>query len=67
LLVPVTINGMGTTQGGFVSLFARCGVGAAPATALSILFLVLGVIGSLPGGVLYAFAEAPASPGAPAS
>ena len=65
--VPVTINGIGTTQVAFVSLFATSGVGAAPATALSILFLVLGVIGSLPGGVLYAFAEAPASPGAPAS
>jgi glycosyltransferase 2 family protein len=61
--VPVTINGLGTTQVAFVTLFAASGVGAAPATALSILFLVLGVIGSLPGGVLYAFAPA-AAPGA---
>ena len=65
--VPITINGLGTTQVAFVTLFAASGVGAAPATALSVLFLVLGVIGSLPGGVLYAFADAPARPGAQAS
>jgi uncharacterized membrane protein YbhN (UPF0104 family) len=55
--VPITINGLGTTQVAFVTLFAASGIGAAPATALSILFLVLGVVGSLPGGVLYAFGE----------
>jgi hypothetical protein len=65
--VPITINGLGTTQVAFVTLFGASGVGAAPATALSILFLVLGVIGSLPGGVLYALADAPAAPGAQAS
>jgi len=65
--VPITINGLGTTQVAFVTLFAASGVGAAAATALSILFLVLGVIGSLPGGVLYAIADAPATPGAQAS
>ena len=65
--VPITINGLGTTQVAFVTLFGASGVGAAPATALSILFLVLGVIGSLPGGVLYAFGDAPARPGAQAS
>jgi uncharacterized protein (TIRG00374 family) len=65
--VPITINGLGTTQVAFVTLFGRTGVAAAPATALSILFLVLGVIGSLPGGVFYAFADAPPRPGAQAS
>ena len=65
--IPITINGLGTTQVAFVTLFGASGVGAAAATALSILFLVLGVIGSLPGGVLYAMADAPAAPGAQAS
>jgi len=65
--VPITINGLGTTQVAFVTLFGASGVVAAAATALSILFLVLGVIGSLPGGVLYATADAPATPGAQAS
>lgn len=60
--VPITINGLGTTQVAFVTLFGASGVGAAAATALSILFLVLGVIGSLPGGVLYAFSP-PAAAG----
>jgi glycosyltransferase 2 family protein len=54
--VPVTINGLGTTQVAFVTLLGASGVGAAPATALSLLFLALGVIGSLPGGIIYAFA-----------
>jgi len=65
--VPITINGIGTTQVAFVALFGASGVGAAPATALSILFLVLGVIGSLPGGVLYAFGDASARRGTQAS
>jgi len=65
--IPITINGLGTTQVAFVTLFGASGVGAAAATALSILFLVLGVIGSLPGGVLYATTDGPAAPGAQAS
>jgi uncharacterized protein (TIRG00374 family) len=65
--VPITINGLGTTQVAFVTLFGASGVSAPAATALSILFLVLGVIGSLPGGVLYATADAPETPGAQAS
>jgi uncharacterized membrane protein YbhN (UPF0104 family) len=65
--IPITINGLGTTQVAFVTLLGASGAGAAQATALSILFLVLGVIGSLPGGVLYAFAESQARPGARAS
>lgn len=62
--VPVTINGLGTTQVAFVTLLGAAGAGAAEATALSILFLVLGVIGSLPGGVLYALAGPAERPGA---
>jgi uncharacterized protein (TIRG00374 family) len=65
--IPITINGLGTTQVAFVTLLGASGAGAAQATALSILFLVLGVIGSLPGGVLYAITENPVRPGARAS
>jgi uncharacterized protein (TIRG00374 family) len=54
--VPITINGLGTTQVAFVALLGAAGADAARATALSLLFLALGVIGSLPGGVLYALA-----------
>jgi uncharacterized membrane protein YbhN (UPF0104 family) len=55
--VPVTINGLGTTQVAFVTLLGASGIDAARATALSLLFLALGVIGSLPGGIIYAFAD----------
>ncbi len=62
--VPITINGLGTTQVAFVTLLGAAGAGAAEAAALSILFLVLGVIGSLPGGVLYALSGPAERPGA---
>jgi len=62
--VPITINGLGTTQVAFVTLLGAAGAGAAQTTALSILFLALGVIGSLPGGVIYALADPAERPGA---
>lgn len=55
ILLPITVNGIGTSQAAFVWLFARSGVPSADAFALSVLFLALGVIGNLPGAVLYAF------------
>jgi len=55
LSLPVTFNGIGTSQAAFVWFFARAGVDAAPAFALSVLFVALGIVGNLPGGILYAF------------
>jgi hypothetical protein len=55
VLMPITINGIGTTQAGFVWLFGRAGVASAPAFALSVLFLAIAVVGNLPGAVLYLF------------
>jgi len=55
--IPVTINGLGTTQVAFVSLLVPSGADAARATALSLLFLALGLIGTLPGGIIYVFAD----------
>jgi len=55
MLLPVTFNGIGTSQAAFVWFFARAGVDAAPAFALSVLFVALGIVGNLPGGILYAF------------
>ena len=51
VLMPITINGIGTTQAAFVWLFGRAGVASAPAFALSVLFLAIAVVGNLPGGV----------------
>ena len=52
MLLPVTINGLGTSQARFVWFFARAGVAAPPAFALSVLFVGLGMVGNLPGACL---------------
>ncbi len=55
MLLPVTFNGIGTSQYAFFWFFGRVGVPAASTFTLSVLFVVLGVVGNLPGGLLYAF------------
>ena len=57
MLLPVTINGLGTSQAAFVWFFSRIGVAYAPAFALSVLFVGLGIVGNLPGGLIYAFGQ----------
>jgi hypothetical protein len=54
MLLPVTVSGLGTGQAAFLWFFARADVSAAAAFALSMLFIGLGIIGNLPGGILYA-------------
>jgi glycosyltransferase 2 family protein len=54
MLVPVTINGIGTSQLAFVWLFGRVGVPSPQAFALSVIAVSLGIVGNLPGGILYA-------------
>jgi uncharacterized protein (TIRG00374 family) len=55
MLLPVTINGLGTSQLAFVWFFARAGVPASQAFALSMLFVLgLQIVGNLPGAFLYA-------------
>ena len=54
MLLPVTVNGLGTSQVAFEYFFSQVGVSSAPAVALSILFVALGVVGNLPGSLLYA-------------
>jgi len=57
MLLPVTFNGIGTSQAAFVWFFGRVGVASPAAFALSVLFVALGVVGNLPGGILYALGE----------
>jgi glycosyltransferase 2 family protein len=52
--IGLTPSGLGTSQVMFELLFTRVGVSSAEAAALSILFIALGVIGNLPGALLYA-------------
>jgi hypothetical protein len=54
MLLPITVNGIGTSQAAFVWLFGASGVTSADAFALSVLFVALGIVGNLPGAVLYA-------------
>ena len=54
MLVPITINGLGTSQAAFRWLFVQAGVAPSRAVALSILFVTLGIVGNLPGVLLYA-------------
>ena len=54
MLLPVTVNGIGTSQLAFVWFFGRAGVPEAPAFALSVLVVALGLLGNLPGGILSA-------------
>jgi uncharacterized protein (TIRG00374 family) len=68
MLLPVTINGLGTSQAAFVWFFGTAGVGRAEAFALSVLFVALGIVGNLPGGLLYVWrgvGAAPAQPSGP--
>ena len=57
MLLPVTFNGIGTSQAAFVWSFGQAGVDPAAAFALSVLFVALGIVGNLPGGLLYAAGE----------
>jgi uncharacterized protein (TIRG00374 family) len=59
MLLPVSINGIGTSQVAFVWFFTRASATEAEAFALSVLFLALGIVGNLPGGFLYAFRPQP--------
>lgn len=54
MLLPVTVNGIGTSQAAFILLFRPLGTPDAEAFALSVLFVALGLVGNLPGAFLYA-------------
>jgi uncharacterized protein (TIRG00374 family) len=51
--IPITVNGLGTAQLAFEYLFTPLGAAAPQVFAVSVLFLALGVIGTLPGALLY--------------
>ena len=53
MLLPVTFNGIGTSQAAFLWFFGHAGVPLPAAFALSVLFVALGIIGNLPGALLY--------------
>ncbi len=54
--VPITVNGLGTTQLAF-KLFELQGAPKPQVFVFSVLFLALGIVGTLPGGLLYALTD----------
>ena len=55
MLLPISPSGVGVGNLAFVYLFGFADVAREPALALSVLFMLLSVIGNLPGGLLLAF------------
>lgn len=53
MLLPITISGLGVAQWAFNWLFVPAGAAAPVVFALSVLFLALGVLGNLPGALLF--------------
>lgn len=51
LILPISVAGLGSGNLAFEQLFGLAGVDAPTALALSVWFILLGPIGSLPGGV----------------
>ena len=59
LLLPVSISGFGLPQAAIVWLLRPMGVPDAGSLALSTLIIVIGIIGNLPGALLYAIRKKP--------
>ena len=59
LLLPVSISGFGLPQAAIVWLLRPMGVPDAESLALSTLLIVIGIIGNLPGALLYAVRKKP--------
>jgi hypothetical protein len=53
-MLPISVGGWGTANLAYVALFSRVGMDPDGAFALSVLILGLGVVGNLPGGLIYA-------------
>jgi len=54
-MLPISVGGWGTTNVAYVALFSRVGMDRDGAFVLSVLILALGVVGNLPGGLIYAW------------
>jgi uncharacterized protein (TIRG00374 family) len=52
--LPISVGGWGTTNLAYVALFSQVGMDRDGAFVLSVLILGLGVVGNLPGGLIYA-------------
>lgn len=64
ILLPLSLGGFGLPQGAMVWTLGPLGVGQTEAFLLSLLFVLAGIVGNLPGAVLYALGQAPRVEGA---
>jgi len=53
LTIPISIGGWGVREGAMVTAFALVGVPGEGALVLSLLFGVIGLVVSLPGGIVW--------------
>jgi uncharacterized protein (TIRG00374 family) len=53
LLIPISFNGLGAKEAAVVFFFGLVGVPSAPSLAMSLLFHVIVVVTSLPGGLVW--------------
>ena len=53
--IPLTINGLGIREWGYRFFFAQVGLSSTETVTLSLLFYIVGVIGSLAGGIIFPF------------
>jgi hypothetical protein len=54
-MLPISVGGWGTANLAYVALFSEVGMDEDGAFVLSVLILGLGVVGNLPGGLIYAW------------
>jgi uncharacterized protein (TIRG00374 family) len=54
-MLPISVGGWGTANLAYVALFSQVGMDPDGAFVLSVLILGLGVVGNLPGGLIYAW------------
>lgn len=65
-MIPISVNGMGWREGAYIILFMSAGATRDQSTLLSLLWLAILVLTSLPGGLVY-FSESMAKRLAPTS
>lgn len=53
IIIPISIGGIGIQEGAYVYFLSQIGMSAQEALAVALIFRVLTVISSLPGGVVY--------------
>ena len=52
-MIPISINGIGVREWGYVFLFGLAGLSSGEALSLSLLFFAIGIAGSLTGGIAF--------------